>query len=339
VDYIIDVTGTCNLRCPSCPVGNFDTGAFIGAVRPKGFMSLALFEQVIDKIKAESAGDDHAPHLYLYNWGESLIHPEIVRFMGLINERGLAFSISSNLNNDADYRAIVRAKPTTLRVSLSGHSNGVYQQGHRGGDVHLVISNLYRLRHSMDKVKTSIDVEVFYHVYRDNCGDELLRIHALCEQLGFRFCPGTAYFMPLEKLIYHVEGSDKFTADDQRTMDRMWVSIQESLQIASRSSDRRCVLQEGQIAINHDGSVPICCGVYDPLFTVAPDFLAIDREALQARRRSYELCRMCTDMGLHNVAVYKPQQVWDSVVAERQKAAGVKVITRMFSAPAVMLNV
>lgn len=49
--FLIDVTGTCNLRCPSCPVGNFKEK--LNEQRVKGFMPLDYFYRVIEKIKKE----------------------------------------------------------------------------------------------------------------------------------------------------------------------------------------------------------------------------------------------------------------------------------------------
>ncbi len=48
--YAIDVVGTCNLRCPTCPVGNSPLGA-----RPKGFMEVDLFRRIIAKVVADDA--------------------------------------------------------------------------------------------------------------------------------------------------------------------------------------------------------------------------------------------------------------------------------------------
>jgi len=54
--YTIDIVGTCNLRCPTCPVGNSPA-----AERPKGFMPVDVFERILGKISRESpvarAGD------------------------------------------------------------------------------------------------------------------------------------------------------------------------------------------------------------------------------------------------------------------------------------------
>src|SRR5262245_16821 len=44
----VDIVGTCNLRCPSCPVENVGTN-------PSGLMSLDLFARIVDKARREFA--------------------------------------------------------------------------------------------------------------------------------------------------------------------------------------------------------------------------------------------------------------------------------------------
>src|ERR1051326_1667938 len=39
----IDVIGSCNLRCPSCPVGN------MGPLNESGLMPREMFERIVDK--------------------------------------------------------------------------------------------------------------------------------------------------------------------------------------------------------------------------------------------------------------------------------------------------
>jgi len=63
--FFIDVVGSCNLRCPSCAVGNMPA-------IPKGLMSLEYYEKILEKIKLERPNEKC--FIDLYNWGEAVIH-------------------------------------------------------------------------------------------------------------------------------------------------------------------------------------------------------------------------------------------------------------------------
>ena len=52
--YNIDIAGTCNLRCPSCPVGNHDQQGY-GLKRKSGFMDIQMFEDILTKIGLEDS--------------------------------------------------------------------------------------------------------------------------------------------------------------------------------------------------------------------------------------------------------------------------------------------
>src|SRR2546422_5450505 len=100
MQYLIDIVGTCNLRCPSCPVGNFSKADFVATPRPKGFMEYELFEKIVEKAVAECAALGEGLEVFLYNWGEALIHPKIVDFVSLLAKKKIPFRISTNLNNE-----------------------------------------------------------------------------------------------------------------------------------------------------------------------------------------------------------------------------------------------
>jgi len=148
------------------------------------------FKKIVDKIAAESITRMEPVEVYLYNWGEALIHPRIIDFVSLLSRQNIRFHISSNMNNEAPLKRIVRTAPSSFRISLSGFSQNTYSKGHVGGDSNLVISNMYRLRHAMDHCNSNMPVEVYYHVYKDNCNDELIRMAELSESLVFYFHPG-----------------------------------------------------------------------------------------------------------------------------------------------------
>lgn len=335
VEYLIDVVGTCNLRCPSCPVGNFEKTDFLEKLRPKGFMKLDLFTRILDKIVEESKQRSEPFQVSLYNWGDALLHPEIDKIFEALAERQIIFHLSSNLNNNASFQKLV-ATATSLRISMSGGANSSYQESHVGGDINLVISNMYRLRHSIDKLNGKVNVGVFYHVYKDNCDDNMVWLAKLSKDLGFRFDVGYAFFMPLEKYLYYLDGSPKFTENDRKTMDRMVLTIDEGLSISRSAVLNGCDLRSNQLVINHDGSVPVCCGVYDPIYFVSNNFLEETHENLQQKRMNADICRRCMAIGAHKSVCYLPNDVWDNTVTNMQIAMRQKYITQMFSRPNIL---
>ena len=54
--YWIDIVGTCNLRCPTCPTGNFLDTEFSVGRNPTGFMDYELYVSILNKIR-----DDNDP--------------------------------------------------------------------------------------------------------------------------------------------------------------------------------------------------------------------------------------------------------------------------------------
>jgi hypothetical protein len=336
LEYLIDIVGTCNLKCPSCPVGNFTNADYTDVKRAKGFMEYDLFEQVVTKAESDSAARGEPLSVFLYNWGEALIHPRIVDIVDLLSRKKIPFHISTNMNNEAPLKKIVRAGPASFRISLSGFSQQTYQRGHVGGDTHLVISNMYRLRHAMDHCGSNMPVEVYYHVYRDNCDEDLAAMVQLCNSLGFRFRPGWASYMGLEKVLAHVEGTPRWTPSDEAVLDRTVLTLDEALAIAQQASSPQCRLQLAQTVINHDGSVPLCCSVYDPANNVASDFLSISDAELQAKRAAAALCERCMSHAIHDYSMNNPNQLWDHYGRERQAELGQRYITSTYAVPHVL---
>ena len=73
--YWIEIVGTCNLRCPTCPQGNFLDNELSVGRNPTGFMELTLYKQILEKIKADNISD--RVEIHLYTWGEPLLHPKV----------------------------------------------------------------------------------------------------------------------------------------------------------------------------------------------------------------------------------------------------------------------
>jgi MoaA/NifB/PqqE/SkfB family radical SAM enzyme len=287
--YAIDVVGTCNLRCPTCPVGNFAE-----ARREKGFMPPETFGKILAKIVRERVAE--RPEIWLFSWGEPLLHPQLPEILGMIRAAGLESHLSTNLNIKKGLDAIVRARPTSLKISISGVSEETYSRTHAGGKLSLVLENMRELRRLLDADGNHTRVWVGHHVYRSN-QHEIAEFAKVCAELGFAHHPVAAFFQPLEKLIALAQG----VAAPEPIMDDMLEHPREYLRRFKvvRRRDHDCELRYNQTAINFDGTVSLCCSVYDKPNMLGVSFLDESHEQLQERKYRHPLCKTCMDLGLH----------------------------------------
>lgn len=329
--YYIDVVGTCNLRCPSCPVGNFAKTDFLNEVRPNGFMDIDLFSQIIQKIEHEAPA---TAVVYFYNWGEPLLHPKLSEFIRYTKGRGLWCGLSSNLNIKPEMlEKAVAAYPDEFRISASGLGSNTYEVTHRRGKTEILTANMRHLRECIEKHKAPTKCHVLYHVYKNNVCDDLSAMIELCRELNFELIPVWAYLMPLEKNLRYLSG--QVSSEDKELIDRLTIDPREHQKLAVGMKNSPCSLQNSQMVINHDGSVPLCCAVYDPVYAIAPSFLDVSHEELQARKYRHDLCTTCMDAGGHIMATYAVGEELDrmgnSVMRDAGSPYGIRNAREIFS--------
>ena len=295
--FWIDIVGTCNLRCPSCAVGNFEKADFIGSVRPRGFMRFDYFCAALDKIEAEKDPDDICL-IELYNWGEPFLHPELPSFIAEVNRRQNFYcGLSSNLSHKhADFERALLAQPRTLRVSLSGYFEASYAKTHIRGNIELVKDNMRRVSDIIEKHALNTVVTVAYHVYRHNTGEELEEMRRFCEGLNFTLTPNWANFYPLEKVARYFEGNA--SAKERELISMLVFTPDEQRNYAAAFAGKPCAIRD-QMAINYDGSVALCCAIYDPRYDIANDFLQTPSSELQSRKYRHDMCDSCIGSNFH----------------------------------------
>jgi len=86
----IDPISRCNLRCPLCPTGRGHASS-----PGKGILSRDLYLRALDQLPRLEC-------LRLFNWGESLLHPEILDFIRIASERDIRVHVHSNLSIKKD---------------------------------------------------------------------------------------------------------------------------------------------------------------------------------------------------------------------------------------------
>lgn len=288
--YVVEVSGYCNLRCPSCPRGRRQPAED----RPGGLMSLADFQQVLAKIKSE---DPLAANLQLYQWGEPLLNPDLPAMIEAAGKADLPVSISSNLNLDHNLEPVIAAGPDWFRVSLSGCGPD-YEITHFGGRWAKVSENLKRLSQLKAKFNSQMKVEVYYHLYKHNQGPQLAAARSMCLELGFEFQPVWAYLISLDEIRAAAAGGD-LPPEARQAAAMMPIDYRFALETAYGRRARPCLVDQ-VVMVDWDLRVPVCMMFYYRRDnTLAADYLQTSLAELMSRRSASGLCAECRQMGLH----------------------------------------
>ncbi|MDL2259335.1 radical SAM protein [Deltaproteobacteria bacterium OttesenSCG-928-K17] len=288
--YVVEISGRCNLRCPACPRGRkqpFEN-------RDGGQMSLDAFRLVAAKIKAE---DPMAANLQLYQWGEPLLNPDLPAMIELARDNELPVSISSNLNVERDLEPVIAAGPDWFRASLSGCGPD-YEKTHAGGKWARVRRQMDRLAELKRRHNSAMRVEVYYHLYRHNQGDEIKEALALCRDLGFEFQPVWGYLISLDEMMGAALGRP-LPDEAEKISELLAIDYQKALAEARRERHKPCLVDKA-VMVDWDLSAPVCMMFYYRRQNVlAENFLETPLGELMRRREESELCARCCRLGLH----------------------------------------
>jgi MoaA/NifB/PqqE/SkfB family radical SAM enzyme len=137
VQAYIEPTLFCNLRCPACP-----TGLQLG-LRPSATIKWDLFKSAIDEI------GDYVFSLYMYNWGEPLLHRQTPEMVKYAKSKDMSIIMSTNLSlklSDDYIDRLVQSGLDRLIVSLDGTTSDVYDKYRLRGEFQLVRDNMLRIQ-------------------------------------------------------------------------------------------------------------------------------------------------------------------------------------------------
>lgn len=283
---LIDIVGSCNLACPSCPSGGPDKNR-------GGKMSLEMFRRILEKISKEQPGAT----VSIFNWTEPLIHPQAAEFVEAIRHYGLKSRVSTNLNLLKDADRFAAASPDFMTISLSGFTQPVYSIGHEDGDIEVVKENMRKLSDAFKKANASTELTVYYHKYLHNLHEvDLMKQYA--ESLGFAFGSGWAYYMPIERVQAYME--DRLPPEEVEFVEnRFALNIRRAVEATKPFRDEPCLFPTTQLTIDCRGNVQLCCAVYDAKRFTIGSYLDSPWAEIESKLLNHSYCRECGRHGLH----------------------------------------
>ena len=288
--YNIDILGSCNLKCPTCPQGNSNIKL------EKNLMSLDLFNQILDKAQEET----NISGIGLFNWTEPLLHPRCADFIKNIKNRNLKCHLSTNLNYGRNLEEIIEANPNSIRISISGWDNKNYTQTHFGGDINKVKENMHKIYAYLHYAAATTKIYLLWHKYKNNDKDEqLMKDYALKCGFGFNTCE--AYLMPLELVMdrwNNVRG--KLPIEDN-----LLTTLDTAKTLCQNNKSKYCRLQQREITIDSLGNVHLCCALFNPALSKIGNYLDISINKIQEYKFNNETCEKCLNIGGHNYVTFQ----------------------------------
>lgn len=288
-DYVVEVSGTCNLHCLSCPRGNVHS-----IKRPFEMMSYSTFCQILAKIRLE---EPFVGNIQLYQWGEPTLNPELPMMIRHAREHGFICGLSSNLNHKADFKSIIEARPECLRISASGIGD-MYGVTHTGGRWESFLTNIHTISRLRQKIYPEMKIELYYHRYKHSIGKAQEYITKLSKRLDFEFHPVPAYLISLDDVLAYCEGTP-LPPQAQRAREMLLIDLDEGLEYAKKEASLKCDAMR-VLMINADLSVSSCMMYYYPSGnTISENYLQTPLEEIVARRNKTALCARCKKYGIH----------------------------------------
>jgi len=281
---IIDVTNSCNLRCPVCPVT-------FAMTRPRGLMPLERFTPLIDDLDRHG----YRPEIFFNFSGEPTLNPALPQMIAYAAARGHRTFVSTNATRlDAEMaEALIRAGLSRISLCLDGFDKEAHES--------------YRVRSDFDEVKANIEtflatrrrlgacnpvtvLQTLLTAYSEN---QIGEIESWARAVGF------------DKVRFKTFSLGSHNDDEARAAYSRLLPRQADLRRHTAARTRAtCTAPLHQTVVFWTGHLGLCCIDYDQMIRLPSidrdGFVAAYRSdaAAEARRsgfaKRFAICRSCS---------------------------------------------
>ena len=151
----LEPTNLCNLRCPICPVSQNSSNPDVS----RGFMTLELFEQILEKIKP------FKPLVAINMGGESTLHPDLPHMIKRLHACGIYVFLDSNatvITEDLARQLLVSGLDELVLCIDGDGSADTYEQIRVGAKFSRTVANIRTLlsvRREYDLLNTRVVIK------------------------------------------------------------------------------------------------------------------------------------------------------------------------------------
>lgn len=232
----VEISSVCNLNCLMCGTNN--------ATRPKGFIDIEFFREVIEKIIIPNK----QKYITANTIGETLLHPKLDEIFDILDKKNISLILVTNGLLFLRHAAILEKYShviANIQMSIDGAKKETYQKIRKGGNFEVLIENLEWLRQFNNKLKVKIPCEINAVLSEDNI-NELPDFFSIYSKYVGR---ENIYFWFLNERMAEVGDNDYF-----RTR-RLLKDVKPVLRAP-------CLLPFVKSHILFNGDVAVCCRDY-----------------------------------------------------------------------------
>jgi len=283
-ELIIDVTNSCNLRCPVCPVT-------FAMTRPRGLMSLSLFQEIIDDFRSERA----KPTIYFNFSGEPTLNKALPAMIAYATEHGHDTFVSTNATKlDADLaERMIRAGLKRINLCMDGFSKQAQESYRVNSDFEIVKGNIETFLDVKKKLGSQTPITVLQTLLTSYSEPQIEDIKRWATESGF------------DRVRFKTFSLGSYTSPEMRAANSHFLPKDEVLRRHQDDSESvLCTSPLSETVVFWNGDLGLCCIDYNQVIRLPnvkeKGFLAAYRsdEAARARRngfaKRYKMCRSCS---------------------------------------------
>jgi MoaA/NifB/PqqE/SkfB family radical SAM enzyme len=288
---IIDVTNSCNLRCPVCPVT-------FAMTRPRGLMKMEIFRQIVDDFVDEKA----KPAMYFNFSGEPTMNKALPEMIAYASERGHDTFVSTNATKLSSelIEQMLNAGLGRINLCIDGfdaEAQEAYRVGSKFEQVKANIENFLAIKQRLGASKTVTVLQTLLTSYSEKQIDAMIE---WADNIGF------------DQVRFKTFSLGSYTDDDQHLKYGHLVPKNHDLQRHQNEKiSLLCDVPLYQTVVFWEGDLGLCCIDYDRMIKlpnvdkVGFKKAYLSDEAAKARRHGYtkqfEICQSCSYSNADNM--------------------------------------
>lgn len=242
---IIEISGSCNAKCPYCAVNSSSQKEkYI-----KKFLKPGDFEKAINILFERKIIDGNSV-IGLYNWGEPLMHPKINEILRILHQNGLSFVLSTNASIMPKLDPLYTSNLSKIIVSMPGFSQNSYNKIH-GFKIEKILKNIDKLIDMVGSEK----VEISFYVYQFNLR-EIETAREYFKNKKVRFMPYIAFFNDYKRFVSYSNGTISVKELTAISKDLLLYYIDDFIKL---NKNYRCLWPENRLVIDEDLNYVTCC--------------------------------------------------------------------------------